>query len=134
VRPSSSTPLWIRYYAIILGIIFLAWIPIEDIHEGFVLVLAGAFTALLAVLYLNRHRKAHRGTWLRQAAIGAIAGLCVTPISLMLMVFKIGVHGHEVPDFTPQQMARVIELTPVWASTGLLVGLGSNLWRAGRDR
>lgn len=134
MKPSSSPPLWIRYYAILLGIIFLVWIPIEDIHEGFVLVLAGAFTAWLAVLYLNRHRKAHTSFWLRQAAIGVIAGLFVTPISLMLMVFKIGIHGHEVPDFTPQQMARVIELTPVWASAGLLVGLGSSLWRVGRDR
>jgi hypothetical protein len=131
---SSSTPLWLRYYAILLGILFLGWIPIEDMNEGWVVAIAGAFTAWWAARYLSMSPSTLQLLWLRQAAAGLIAGLSVTPLSLILMVFKTGVHGHEAPDFTPQQMARVVELTPIWAGAGLLIGIGTSLWRMARAR
>jgi hypothetical protein len=133
-KPASSTPIQLRYLAIVLGVLFLLWIPIEDMHEGFVLLLAGSMCAWLAARHLSRTHNARGRLWLRQTAIGLTAGIAVTPVSLMLMIFKNGIHAHEVPDFSAQQMASVIEMTPIWASSGLLVGLGSSLWKKARDR
>jgi hypothetical protein len=133
-RALSSTPLWLRYYALILGILFLIWLPLEDTQTGLVIALAASFCAWWAARYLSMPHQSTYPLWLRFTAAGFIAGLLTTPLSLMMMVFKNGIHGHEFPDFNPQQMASVVEFTPVWASTGILIGLGAGLWKMARAR
>jgi hypothetical protein len=129
----TSTPLWLRYLAIVLGILFFIWLPIEDMHEGYVLTLAGGISAWLALRFLVSTRGDRDKFTLRWIAVGLAAGMAVTPVTLLLMILKNGTHTHEVPDFTPYQMARVIELTPYFAGAGLLAGLGSSLWKIGKD-
>jgi hypothetical protein len=61
--------------------------------------------------------------------VGTLAGLMVAPLALLLMAFKTGLHGHGTPDFTPAQVQAVLLYSPAWGGSGLLLGLGSGLWR-----
>jgi hypothetical protein len=133
-RAAAVTPLWLRYAAILVGILFLVWLPLEDTHEGWVISLSAAFCAWWAARYLSMPNHSVYPLWLRYTAAGFIAGISITPLALLLMVFKNGVHGHEFPDFSPQQMAWVVEYTPVWASAGILIGLGAGIWKMARSR
>jgi hypothetical protein len=71
-------------------------------------------------------------SWLLYPLAGLLSGLAVTPLALLLMAFKSGVHGHGLPDFTPNQVTLVLLSTPAWAAAGLLVGLGIALWMKAR--
>jgi len=58
-----------------------------------------------------------------------IAGLGVTVVALLLMAIKTGLHGHGTPDYTPEQMVRVLSLTPLWVIVGLMIGLVALFWK-----
>jgi hypothetical protein len=64
---------------------------------------------------------------LRYLIAGLLAGLAVAPLASFLMVFKTGLHGHGFPDFTPEQIVAVLHRTPIFASSGFFLGLGSGL-------
>jgi hypothetical protein len=50
-------------------------------------------------------------------------------MTLALMIVKSGLHSHPTVEFTPYQMARVVELTPIWLSASLLITLGTGLFQ-----
>lgn len=122
-----KTPAWLRLTALLLGIYLLLWLSFEDKDVTRVLLSAVAVNAWIALRYLVRLPASARKGILRQSLVGILAGLAVTPMALFLMAFKTGVHGHESPDFTAEQIFAVIRGTPVWAGAGLLLGLGSGL-------
>ena len=66
---------------------------------------------------------------LRHAVVGVGAGLLLTPLAIILMALKTGIHGHGTPDFTVGQMQDIPSRMPYFALSGLLVGAGSGLWR-----
>lgn len=118
-----------RLAALTLGGLLLIWLPIEDTQETLAILFASAICALLAWRVLSPHALAN---WLRYLSVGLLAGLAVSPIALFLMAFKTGAHGHGVPDFTPAQIASVIQRTPIFILGGVLVASGYAAWRAAR--
>jgi hypothetical protein len=101
---------------IALGFLFLVWAPVEDTDVIYAELLAAGVAAWVAVRYLMI--KSPR----RAIAAWGLAGLSVAPISVALMSFKSGLHGHGFPDFTPAQAVHALVKTPYWSVAGLLAG------------
>jgi hypothetical protein len=118
--------------ALLIGAVLLLWLPVEEVSAAGALVFAGAINAWWGTRLLLDAPADRRALLLRYALVGALAGLAVSPVALLLMIFKSGLHSHNQPDFTPGQMLAVIQRTPVWAAAGLLVALGSALLRLAR--
>jgi hypothetical protein len=116
---------WLRIYTIVLGVLFLLWLPFEDQNEG----LATAFAAAISIGLAARLEIGRPAALPRCLFLGAVAGLAVSPLAFLLMAFKTGLHGHAAPDFTGLQVVAVFLRAPVWALGGLLIGLGAALWR-----
>ena len=107
----------------------LVWLPFEDTSTAWIVLFAGATSALLAVRVSLPGSRLLPFTGLAHFLIGMIAGAGVTPIALLLMAFKSGIHGHGSPDFTPEQVMQVLNDTPLFALAGGLAGLGIGLYR-----
>ena len=128
---TPRSPLWLRWMGVGLAAALLLWIPIEDQNPNMAMLFAAAWCAWFAVR-LAQHpdqsssRISSRLAW-RWMVLGALAGVLVTPLAIIFLVFKIGWHAHEVPDFTVPQMLDVLARSPIWAAGGALVGLGSGL-------
>jgi hypothetical protein len=131
---TTATPRWLRFLAILLAILLLLWLPFEDVTETWVITFSAAVCAWAAVRFLILTAHTPGNPWIRHIYTGLLAGLFITPLALFLMALKTGLHGHETADFSARQMARVVELTPIWMSVGLLFGLGSCLWRFARSK
>jgi hypothetical protein len=138
MMPESAVifrPIWkIRIIAIITSIVVLLWLPVEDDHEWTVLILAVAISGLIGIrfllgTYVNKKRFLHI-----YAITGLFTGLVISPITIGLMAFKTGLHGHDVPDFTPDQIQTVLWLAPFFGGSGLFVGLGSGFLRKLLDK
>lgn len=129
---------WLRLSALFLGLGLLAWLPVEEASERPVLVFA-ALLAFWGAARLLAGRAAEEGwcwhhLWRRHALVGALGGLAVAPLAVLLMAFKSGLHGHGAPDFTPSQLQSILLRAPYAAASDLLLGLGSALWiRSRRD-
>jgi hypothetical protein len=127
-------PHWKVGFSALAFLLLLLWLFTEDFHEGFVIIMAGVLVSAGAASYISSKLPRSEYYWLHHLVIGSLAGLAVSPVAMILMALKTGIHAHETPDFTPLQMARVVELTPFWASAGLLVGLGVGIFRQIRSR
>jgi hypothetical protein len=132
-KQKTTIPLQIRWFAIILGMVFLFWIPFEDISTTAPLLLATALTILGAVIFLSGVKKPFQAALPNFILAGFVAGIVITPLTLFMMAFKTGLHGHQAPDFSNQQILSIIYRTPIWLIGGLLVGLGSGLWLTYRE-
>ena len=114
---------------IVIGllVVFL-WLPVEDTHLGWVLLISIILCSQAAFLVLKRRqavKELQRWDFLWTALI---AGLCVSPLALTLMGLKTGLHGHSASDFSASQVLTVLWLTPVWLVAGSFVGLGIALY------
>lgn len=127
-KQKTTLPRQIRWYAILLGMVFLFWIPIEDSSTDAALLFALAFATLGAVVFLTGTKKPFQAVLPNYILTGIVAGVAVTPLTLFLMAFKTGLHGHQSPDFNNQQILSIIYRTPIWLIGGLSIGLGSGLW------
>lgn len=126
-QPKRNTPAWLRLAALFLGISLLLWLPVEDTNEIRVVLAAASVTTWLALRHLVQLPAPGSRSLIRYILVGTLAGLAVTPLALFLMAFKTGLHGHESPDFTAEQIFFVVYRTHVWGFAGLLLGLGSGL-------
>lgn len=125
----TPIPLRLRYLAILLGMVFFLWLPFEDTSESIAL-LGGILTSTwLAAVFLTKKQEPQTNL-LNYVLAGSLAGILVTPITLLLMVLKTGLHAHVEPDFTYPQIVSVVQRTPIWLIGGFLVGLGRGLWLA----
>ncbi|MBL6965564.1 MAG: hypothetical protein ISR60_03320, partial [Anaerolineales bacterium] len=127
------SPLWLRNAAIGVGVVILFWLPIEDTQINtvtFLALLIAAFGAARAT-YKRRASKLHAG--LRAVLIGLLAGASATPIALLLIALKTGIHSHGAPDFTLTQINSLIQRTPYFTIGGLLIALGCAVWMYNRD-
>ena len=125
---------WLRLAAIMLGVGILAWLPFEESHENWVVFFAVAIAVLSAAAALLRWAGPGPRLWLIYPLITGAAGALVTPLALLLMAVKSGIHGHSAPDYTPAQVSSVLLRTPLWLVSGLLIGLGMAVlrrWRSG---
>ena len=105
----ETIPLQMRFIAIILGMVFLFWVPIEDTNEYGAILFSIAICSWLAASYLIRRQNSHPANLFQFVLIGSIAGALITPLTFFLMAFKTGLHGHHAPDFTAQQFLSVAE-------------------------
>lgn len=113
----------------VLGIATLFWLPVEDLNERRVLFFAATICALVAARYLIVAPLTTRLVLWYYIFVGTLAGLVVSPVAVLLMAFKSGLHGHATPDFTPAQVVAVLWRAPVWGGSGFLLGLSAGLWR-----
>jgi hypothetical protein len=136
-------PLLLRFTALIIAVAIILWLPIEDVGVNAALIFALLISAWLFARFLifpvasskaslSRNREVDRkqedahglGFIISHIIIGTLSGAAVSPLTLLLMAFKSGLHAHGQPDFTLSQMAAVLARTPVWALAGFLMGLG----------
>jgi hypothetical protein len=69
-----------------------------------------------------------QGQYLVRAGIaGLVGGATVPPLADILMLVKVSLHSHAVPDFTARDLGAVLGRTPVWALAGLAAGLALGL-------
>lgn len=119
----------LRWMSILLGGIILFWLPVEDqnfiaaIFFSIAICLLGAFAFVL-----RKTPKSRSYVW-----IGLMAGSGVGLVSFLLMVFKIGLHSHNSPDFSLSQLFQLIEITPIWGIVGSLVGGGIYVYQVSRS-
>ena len=130
----STTPRWMRLLALVLGIALLLWFPIEDVSQLSVVLFAALISAWLALRSLLPVQPGGRYYLVRYLLVGALAGLAVIPLALLLMALKTGLHSHSAPDFTYEQMQVLLFRTPLWVIVGLLLGLGGSLFRLALTR
>jgi len=132
-KQKTTISLQIRWFAILLGIIFLIWIPVEDSSTTAALLFALVFATLGAVVFLSGAKKPFQAALPNYILTGITAGIAITPLTLFLMALKTGLHGHQGPDFNNQQILSIIYRTPIWLLGGLSIGLGSGLWFVHRE-
>lgn len=132
-NPKKSFSLGLRIVTFMLGAVFLFWLPIENDRIWMPTMIAFA-VSLLWAFWINISRTIRTVkdiVW--QMWIGIFSALTVTPMTVLLIFFKSGLHNHDVPDFTPEQILFILQRTPLWAGVGLLIGLGSGIGRIARD-
>jgi cell division protein FtsW (lipid II flippase) len=118
-----------RILSLVLGGVLFFWLPIEDLNASLVTAFAIAICSLAVVrILLPLQIQPGSRRWLLYPLSGMIAGAAVTLVSLLLMAFKSGLHGHGSPDFPPDQVISVLRLTPLWSAAGFLIGLGTGIW------
>lgn len=116
-----------RILGILLGGCLFLWLQFEDSGELWVLLFSAAISILTAWqvwLRLNS-RFGRRAYWLPLA--GFLAGLVITPAALLLMALKTGLHGHQGPDFSGDQILAIVRGTHAWLISGLIIGIGLEL-------
>lgn len=119
----------LRTAGLLLGAAILLWLPFEDTGIRWVVLFAGAISALLAAGVLQKRALSGWPSWMSHPLTGLLAGAAVTPIAFLLMALKSGVHGHGAPDFTPQQVTSLLNSTPLFGLAGGIIGLGTGLYR-----
>ncbi len=124
----KTIPLRMRLLAIILGMVFLFWLPFEDTNSFNAILFAIAICTWITIVSFLQTEEKQPVNLKRYILAGTIAGALITPLTLILMAFKTGLHGHQSPDFTAQQILSVIRKTPFWILGGFLIGLGSRIW------
>lgn len=125
-RIASRTPNWLRAIGIALGVFFLVWLPVEDVDNKQVLLLALGVSGWLT----TRYYVTRKPQLVRSTLAGGIAGLTVAPLAAFLMIFKGGLHDHGFPDFAISQISAVISGMPWWLLGGLMVGFGIGLLKS----
>ena len=108
----------------------LAWLPFEDTHLFWSLILAAAISVLLAVYWVIRFPAG----FFALPVIGAVAGAITPVFAAGLLLVKIGLHGHSAPDFTWEQFLSLFYRIPAWILGGLLLGAGATLLRVASRR
>ena len=130
IRHAAPVPLWLRLAGLILVACLFIWIPFEDTHIQWVLILSVAICSWFAIRILLNLSAAKWQKVALHSLVGGLAGLAVAPLAFLLMAIKSGLHGHGTPDFTAQQIQTVFGIELYLAISGLLIGLGWGLWRA----
>jgi hypothetical protein len=110
--------------ALALGILGIFWLPVEDLDDHYAVLFAAAICTLLAARWVVSLSAQKRPRFILYIFIGSLAGLAVSPLAVLLMTFKIGLHSHPVPDFTFAQITAVALRAPIWTMGGGLIGLG----------
>lgn len=129
--PGAGRPF--RLLAILLGIILFVWLSFEGQNVTWVILFANAICMLCAAGILARYpRLTQNKGWLVYPVAGLLSGTATTPIALLLMAIKTGLHGHSGPDYTSDQIIAVLISFPVWVGAGAVIGLGAGLWLKNR--
>jgi hypothetical protein len=127
-----ASRLWPRYLAIGMGIFILFWLPIEDRNERVAILIAlGICTISLIQILISRPVISYKNI-LFHALTGGLAGAATTPMAILLITIKSGLHDHGFPEFAMRQIANIFNTTPYFLAGGLLIALSSAVWRFAR--
>jgi hypothetical protein len=117
-----------------VGLYALVWLALEGtLPRDIALAAAGwglGMAAFIVRRWGGRELTGGRGVTLAAAA-GLVYGLGVGLLTLALMAFKTGLHGHG-PEYSAAEIAWVLRQWPLWGAAGALAGLGLGLLVAGR--
>jgi len=126
---TTKTPqIWFRLSMLLLGILILGWLPMEDVDLRAAFLFAGTLCGIIAANFLLQIPD-YPAKSIRIPLTGAVAGLTVCPIVILIMTFKSGLHGHGSPDITFSDILSILKLTPLWGCSGLIIGTGVRLWK-----
>lgn len=114
----------VRFFTILLGIALLVWVPFEDSSGNSAILLAYLISIWLVGTLLIRIKNPSHLTIINIVFAGILSGATITPLILLLMVIKIGLHVHLVPDYSYEQFISIINRTPIWFCSGFLAGMG----------
>ena len=122
--------------AIGYGALLLAWLTPED-NTIFVVSLLGAGLSLMIVLLVVLRWFGGRTLAPRQwipglVLLGALLGFGAVWMTVFLMVFKNGWHGHAAPDFPGVVVVGIINRAIPWTVAGALLGGAAALVRGAR--
>jgi hypothetical protein len=132
IRRATSIPLWLRLAGLVIGASIFIWVPFEDLSIQWVLLLSVAICGWFAIRILLNHSTRNWLTVVRHSLVGGLAGLAVAPLAFLLIILKNGLHAHQTPDFTVDQIQALFSLVPYLSISGLLIGFGYGLWRVAR--
>jgi hypothetical protein len=113
-----------RFLAILLGIALLFWIPFEDSSENPAILFAYFISTWFVITLLTRYKNPSLFTIINVVFAGILTGATITPLILLLMVLKIGLHAHPIPDYSYEQFISIIDRIPIWFISGFLTGMG----------
>lgn len=115
----------------VAGLAWFVWLGYEDVGLDVVLLLSGWISLAYVITLWQRwsdSAQLDQGQYLVRAGIaGLVGGATVPPLADILMLVKVSLHGHAVPDFTARDLGAVLGRTPVWALAGLAAGLALGL-------
>lgn len=94
-------------------------------------VVLSVLTTAVALAHLVQKRwggqTLSRGQWVGTTAVGGLLlGTGSSLLTLLLMAIKTGLHAHG-PEFSPHEINWIIQQIPLWATSGLLAGIGMGL-------
>jgi hypothetical protein len=130
IVPMDANQRRLRWSGFLLGMVILFWLPVEDANLTAATILSAA-VCFLGIIAIDLKRQFGSRKYSRAGLLG---GLCIGPVSFLLMVFKIGFHNHSMPDFTFDQLLRLIKVVPIWGITGFLLGWCIHLYNISRSR
>jgi hypothetical protein len=115
----------------VAGLAWFVWLGYEDVGLDVVLLLSGWISLAYVITLWQRwsdSAQLDQGQYLVRAGIaGLVGGATVPPLADILMLVKVSLHSHAVPDFTARDLGAVLGRTPVWALAGLAAGLALGL-------
>ena len=121
--------LLIRWSILLWGLLILIWLQLEDTSLIPVLSLAALICFIGSVALIIRLSSTKQLHLFVYPGIGAMAGLTLIPIALLLIAIKTSVHSHETPDFTTSQILSLIYRFPIMIGGGFFISLGYGLWQ-----
>ncbi len=116
---------------ILTGLLAVAWIGFED--RGLAAVTLLAWMISISSLLTIRARRNRQEPILPPAGLrwwllaGAAAGALAGPIEAVLILLKVGLHAHPVPDFSTGDVVEVLARIPIWMAAGAVFGAGAAL-------
>ena len=114
----------VRVLSILLGIAILFWFQLEDSSENLAILFAYFISTWLVGALFMRLKNPSHFTIINIVFAGILTGTTITPLILLFMVLKIGLHAHLIPDYSYEQFISIINRTPIWFTSGFLAGMG----------
>ena len=114
----------VRLFTILTGVALLVWVPLEDSSLNLTILFAYFMSTWLVSALFMRFKIPSLFSIINIGFAGILTGAIITPLTLFLMVLKIGLHAHLVPDYSYEQFISIINRTPIWFISGFLSGMG----------
>jgi hypothetical protein len=124
----QSNPRRTRLLVLGYGIAVFFWLRLED-NTIVPAALAGLGLSLVGAFLWITNNLGGKTLRLRfvlpgAALLGTICGLGASAATAGLMLLKNGMHAHVFPDFPFGVIVEILQLAPLWALAGGLIGFG----------
>jgi hypothetical protein len=126
----------LRLLTVITAIYGLMWIAMEgELYRSIIMAFltTSVVFALLAQRFAGGRAFSFTQWLLLFGSLGLFFGICVALLTLLFMGVKTGLHGHG-PEFTQDQISRVMGQIPLWGVVGPVAGVGVGLITASLGR